>query len=54
MSKNELSFETFLKSHNVNYVIPEKGNFSVTNVAFNKMEGISFMMKNQIHPSLMQ
>lgn len=36
MSKNELSFETFLKSHNVNYVIPEKGNFSITNVAFNK------------------
>ena len=36
MSKNELSFEAFLKSHNINYVIPEKGNFCITNVAFNK------------------
>lgn len=36
MSKNELLFESFLKSHNVNYVIPEKGSFCITNVAFNK------------------
>lgn len=36
MSRNELLFEEFLKSHNVNYVIPEKGNFCITNVAFNK------------------
>lgn len=37
MSKNELLFESFLKSHNVNYVVPCKGSFYMNDVAFNKI-----------------
>lgn len=36
MSKNELLFESFLKSHNVNYVVPCKDSFYISDVAFNK------------------
>ena len=36
MSKNELLFKSFLKSHNVNYVVPCKDSFYISDVAFNK------------------
>lgn len=36
MSKNELLFESFLKSHNVNYVVPCKDSFYISDVALTK------------------